>query len=468
MKAKGFKILNTKFILTPNKYLFFTFLKNNCMKKIFTLLLLSFFTVSIVSAQSLLNEGFNYSIGNLTTVGAPSWVSFAGGATPVPIKVVEGSLSYAGYDTTVGTNRVQLDTVAKNGQAAFVRFSTQKAGTIYYSFLLNVLEYANLAGGNSTRGEWFISLLPNILNSPSLAALQIKRGKRNETFNLGIAARDSIKGSSLTSWYDSSLSTNNTYLVVVGYQVVPGDNNNVISLWVNPRTDTTGLGSPNATVTDSDLGNDSTNIGKIGLFQNSSRTPSCLIDALKVGLSFNDLVLPLRLLSFNVIDNNGFASLSWQTCNEINVKTFEIQRSPDARNFVTIGGLVAKNSGSCGTTYLYRDAKELAGTAFYRIHVVDNDGKSFYSAIVSINGKLPTKINVFPNPVVNNLVLSHPKAGDGALIKIVSLNGSVVATHSVQKDAVQTSVDVSKLAKGNYIVIFSNAQQQQTIKILKQ
>src|SRR4051812_210447 len=88
MKGKGFKILNTKFILTPNKYLFFTFLKNNCMKKIFTLLLLSFFTVSIVSAQSLLNEGFNYSIGNLTTVGAPSWVSFAGGATPVPIKVV--------------------------------------------------------------------------------------------------------------------------------------------------------------------------------------------------------------------------------------------------------------------------------------------------------------------------------------------------------------------------------------------
>jgi hypothetical protein len=88
--------------------------------------------------------------------------------------------------------------------------------------------------------------------------------------------------------------------------------------------------------------------------------------------------------------------------------------------------------------------------------------------VVSVNGKIPTKISVFPNPVTNNLVLSHPKALDGAVIRIVSLNGTAVALYNVQKDAVQTSVDVSKLAKGSYIVVYRNGQQQQTIKIIKQ
>jgi hypothetical protein len=436
------------------------------MKKIFTLFLLTFFSVSFVSAQRLLSEDFNYTPGNLT--GNNAWKTFLGSQNPVYIQVVSGNLSYPGYvsDTTTSSSRVMLDTARKNGEAAFARFTSQKTGTIYCSFLLNVLNDSNLVGGNSATGEYFVSLLPNVINSPSYAALQIKRGKRGATFNLGIAARVDSTGSSPVSWADSNYSVNNVYLVTIAYQVVAGDNNNVVSLWVNPRTDSA-QGTAQATATDTDAGGDTINIGKVGLFQNSIRTPMCLIDALRVGLSWNDVVLPLQLLSFNVIDNNGFAGLSWQTCNETNVKVFEIQRSADARNFVAIANLAAKN-GSCGTTYTYRDAKELAGTAFYRIRVVDNDGQAFYSAVVSISGKVPAKISVFPNPVVNNLVLSHPKAADDAVIKIVSLNGSLVASHKVQKDAVQTSVDVSKLAKGNYIVIFHNAQQLQTIKILKQ
>ena len=59
-------------------------------------------------------------------------------------------------------------------------------------------------------------------------------------------------------------------------------------------------------------------------------------------------------------------------------------------------------------------------------------------------------------------------AETGAMLKIISLNGSVIASYPVQKDAVQTSVDVSRLAKGSYIVVFGNTQKQQTIKIIKQ
>jgi hypothetical protein len=172
-------------------------------------------------------------------------------------------------------------------------------------------------------------------------------------------------------------------------------------------------------------------------------------------------------MSFNVVDHNGFANLRWQTCNELNMTNFEIQKSLDARSFSTIGNILAKN-GPCGTTYTYNDAKALAGIAYYRIKMVDKDGTANYSGVVSIDGKIPAKISVFPNPVVNYLVLAHPKATGGATLKIMSISGSLVASYPVQKDAVETSVDVSKLARGTYIVVFGDTQQKQTIKIIKQ
>jgi hypothetical protein len=430
------------------------------MKRIFTLLLLSFFSVSLVSAQVLLTEDFNYTAGSLTTNSGGAWTNIRGS---IPIQVVDGNLTYTGYSNMTTGGMVALDSV--KGESAFVAFAKQSAGTIYYSFLLNVKGTNNLKGGNDANGEYFISLLPNQGNDTVFAAVTIRKaGKKAGFFNLGIISRVSGTTPGTIGWTTSTYSINTTYLVTVGYKFVAGTGNNKVGLWVNPSTSAPQIAADVET-TDADAGTEQ--IRKVGLFQNSTRTPASNIDALKVSQTWDDIILPINLLSFNVIDNAGFASLSWQTCNESNVKTFEVQKSADARSFLAIGNVAARN-GACGTTYSYRDAKELAGTAFYRLRVVDNDGKQFYSAIVSVSGKIPTKVSVFPNPVVNNLVLSHPKATDDAVIKIVSMNGSLVASYKVQKDAVQTSVDVSKLAKGNYIVIFHNAQQSQKIKILKQ
>ena len=255
-----------------------------------------------------------------------------------------------------------------------------------------------------------------------------------------------------------------TLLITVGYQFVAGDNNNIASVWVNPPTSGP-QPAPNATVTDVETG--TVAIDKLAVYQTDSHTPRSRMDAIKVTKNWDDAVLPLRLLSFNVVNNDGYASLTWKTSNEINMNRFDVQRSLDARTFESIGSVAARNQ-STEVTYSYSDPKPVSGTAYYRLNMIDNDGKSSYSGVVSINGKVPVTLGVFPNPVVNNLVLSHPKAADNAVIKIVSLNGSVVATYNVQRDAIQSSVDVSKLSKGNYIVIYNNGQQQQTIKILKQ
>ncbi|HEY6977609.1 MAG TPA: T9SS type A sorting domain-containing protein [Chitinophagaceae bacterium] len=435
------------------------------MKKNCILLSLSFLAASVVSAQRLFTEDFNYSAGQLTTMSSGVWKHFSG--TTEPIQVVTGNLTYPGYITSPSATSglVLLDSAKTNAEDVNTSFTTVDSGSIYCTFLLNVLNANNLFADSSNKGEAFISFLPLSSNSSEAVGVVIKRTPGGGgSFKLGVFSRINVTPQSVV-WYDSGFAANSTLLITLGYQFVAGDGNNIVMLWVNPAIDSI-QPSPNAQVVDLDSASNPRKFGKLGLLQRSQRSPQCEIDAIKVSTSWVDAVLPLRLLSFNVIDNNGYASLSWQTCNEINMNRFEVQKSLDARNFAAIGEVAAKNQ-SCGTTYTYNDAKTLNGTAYYRIRMIDNDGTSNYSGIVSINGKVPTKISVFPNPVVNYLVVAHPKAEAGATIQIVSTNGSVIASYPVQKDAIQTSVDVSKLSKGSYIVVFSNSRQKQTMKIIK-
>jgi hypothetical protein len=438
-------------------------LKMITMKK--SLILFSFtLFAAYVSAQRLLTEDFNYPIGALVPSSDSSWLHIGG--TTKPIQVIAGNLTYPGYVTNPSptSGLILLDSAKSNAEDVATKFTTVDSGIVYCSFLLDVLLVNNLFSDSSNKGEAFLGFLPSSNNQAFAAGVAIKKTPRSGTFRLGVYPR--IDSTVQIAWSDSGYSINNTLLVTVAYQFVPGNGNNLVMLWVNPAIDSI-QPSPDAQAIDLDTATSPRKFARLAFLQRSQRSPRCEIDAVKVSTSWTDAVLPLRLLSFNVIDNNGYASLSWQTCNEINMNRFEVQKSLDARNFAPIGSVSAKNE-SCGTTYAYNDAKALTGIAYYRLRMVDKDGTSNYSGIVSVDGKLPTKISVFPNPVVNYLVLAHPKAETGTTLKIVSTNGSVVASYPVQKDAVQTSVDVSKLSKGTYIVVFGNTRQKETIKIIKQ
>lgn|GEM_PF-2989935 len=437
------------------------------MKRNFTLLLLGLIASSIVSAQRLFVEDFNYEPGQLSLVSDTVWKTLSGNTNF--IQVVPGNLTYPGYYTNPidSSRKIMLDSSSNNkAEDVSAKFARQDSGTLYCTFLLRVTTDGNLSTNKKNKGEFFISFLPSGDNTNPLACVTIRKGSAPGTFNLGLFPR--LTDTSKLAFAPGDYNVNDTVLVTYSYQFLAGDSNNVASLWINPVIDISDPNPPPAdvTVTDSDTG--SFKIGRLAIFQRSLATPVCDIDAINVSTAWSDAVLPLRLLSFSVINSNGYASLIWKTCNEVNVKEFEVQRSADAATFTPIAHIVAKNSSSCGTTYSYSDTKQLVGTAYYRIRIVDNDGRVSYSGIVRVDGKLPVNISVFPNPVTDNLVLSHPQAVSGAIIKVVSLNGVVAATFPVTKDAVQTNVNVSKLAKGNYVVVFLNGRNQQTIKITKQ
>jgi hypothetical protein len=109
-----------------------------------------------------------------------------------------------------------------------------------------------------------------------------------------------------------------------------------------------------------------------------------------------------------------------------------------------------------------------AGVNYYRLKITDKDGSFKYSSIVAVNSKASTKLEVFPNPVINTATLTHEIATTKATIKVVTVDGKNVYTQNLQFGATQTSFDVSKLLKGNYLIVFENGTTRTSLQFVKQ
>jgi hypothetical protein len=179
--------------------------------------------------------------------------------------------------------------------------------------------------------------------------------------------------------------------------------------------------------------------------------------------------LPLNLVSFNVTltSVNKEANAVWKTANEINAASFNVERSDNAKDFVTIGNVAAKNATSTNE-YSFTDAKPLAGISYYRLKMLDKDGQFKYSNVVAINNTTSISFGVYPNPASNNITVTHSKANAGAVIKIVSADGKTVATSNVSTGSTLTTLQVTKLAAGNYLIVFDNGLEKASATLIKQ
>ncbi len=192
-----------------------------------------------------------------------------------------------------------------------------------------------------------------------------------------------------------------------------------------------------------------------------------------INIRFDDLtvttaiVLPVTLKSLSASLINSQPQLNWETSNETNFDYFGIEKSVDAKNFVSISNVVSKKASN-GSTYSYMDANKTLATQFYRLKLVDNDGTFNYSSVVAVNGKPTINLALYPNPVANTIILSHPKANAGAAVTITNIDGRILSTLIIQINATQTSIDATKLIKGNYLVSFVNNGIASTTQLVKQ
>lgn len=173
--------------------------------------------------------------------------------------------------------------------------------------------------------------------------------------------------------------------------------------------------------------------------------------------------VPVALRSFNAGLNKTNITLSWETASEINNKSFVIEKSVNGESFNAIATLEAKKKPS---TYAFSDAQVLS-VQYYRLKMLDNDGKFTYSDVKKVESKNIAKLEVAVNPVLNKLVLNHPVALDGAALKITNIEGKTIASYTVQSGTILSNIDVVRLSKGSYFVTYYNNGKASTVKFEK-
>ncbi len=148
--------------------------------------------------------------------------------------------------------------------------------------------------------------------------------------------------------------------------------------------------------------------------------------------------LPLRLLSFNGAYRNGIATLNWTTDNETNFSKFDIERSTDGTRFSVIGTKYATGSASARANYELLDDlnAESASVFYYRLKMIDADGKFTYSQIVVLRKENKGIMGVIlsPNPVVNGFATVRMTAAQRGSVelRVVDQAGRVVVRQAQQ------------------------------------
>lgn len=101
--------------------------------------------------------------------------------------------------------------------------------------------------------------------------------------------------------------------------------------------------------------------------------------------SFGDATLN----SFSGYSDESRIILQWNTSAEQGLSGFEVQRSTDGRTFFEIGFLHAQGRGS-GYTFIDDSiiAKVSGRNYFYRLKIMDNQGSSQLSEVISIQSTL--------------------------------------------------------------------------------
>jgi uncharacterized repeat protein (TIGR01451 family) len=172
----------------------------------------------------------------------------------------------------------------------------------------------------------------------------------------------------------------------------------------------------------------------------------------------NTSTVPLTLLTFKgYTQPNNTALLNWTTANEVNTRSFEIEQSGDSRIFNFIATVAANGRGD--NSYMQK-VNLPADITYYRLKMIDIDGKFAYSPIIKISiNKNASGIVLLGNPVKGSLVVNiTDKSIYNTTATIINNLGAVVKT-VLLKEGLQ-NIDVSELATGNYFIRTNSGSQK--------
>ncbi len=143
--------------------------------------------------------------------------------------------------------------------------------------------------------------------------------------------------------------------------------------------------------------------------------------------------LPVELTSFSAILKDKKVLLNWSTATEVNNYGFDVERMMDGEDWNALGFVEGNGNSNSPKEYSFVDnTVSNAGTYYYRLKQIDNDGTYEYSNQIEVDFEAPNSLELnqnYPNPFNPSTTISFKLSEPGKVtLKIYNLVGEEIAT----------------------------------------
>ena len=172
----------------------------------------------------------------------------------------------------------------------------------------------------------------------------------------------------------------------------------------------------------------------------------------------NSAALPIELADLKAKNQNGNVSLDWVTNCEKGSDRFDVERSANGKDWAKLGDVKAKGYCSVASYYNFMDNNAANGVNYYRLKMLDADGKFSFSNVVNAtiqNAK--GNLSLSPNPAFDRVNLNISQNGK---YNIFDATGKNIESGTLQG----TQLNVNHLQSGIYFLKVNN----ETLRFVKQ
>ena len=175
----------------------------------------------------------------------------------------------------------------------------------------------------------------------------------------------------------------------------------------------------------------------------------------------------LHITNFEAQSRNGNVGLTWKTENEENLRQYEIESSPDGRYYKNLGFIPARNSIN-GDFYQFENTIDYGDSVFYRLKIVDVNGKWSYTEPLLYKVNKTTAFLIYPSVVTSHMINVFLEDSFD-FIEVINMNGAVLLKQNLSGKTGKISIPISPdISSGEYVVQLKSDYKTITQKIMIQ
>jgi hypothetical protein len=164
---------------------------------------------------------------------------------------------------------------------------------------------------------------------------------------------------------------------------------------------------------------------------NSANDHHMAIDEVQILFHFDNIcatTLPIELIDFSGFNNVDHNLIKWSTGSENNNNFFQLHRSNDGKNWITINKVYGQGSTSHQVDYEYEDYDYNGGINYYKLTQTNFDGTTteFHLIYIENTNKKLIIVGIY-NILGQKVTMDYPglkivQYSNGTSIKILSNN----------------------------------------------